>query len=83
MGIYRAMVLIGNARQATSERKSGPVETGLTRLAVMALLGDIQMHKEIFKCTRTFKNAVGHLEISLTSVLHSKLMYNFDTNGAP
>ena len=58
MGIHRAMALIGNARQATSEGKSGLVETGRTRLAVMALLGDIQMHKEIYKCTRTFKNAL-------------------------
>ena len=32
------MALIGNARQATSGGKSGPVETGLTGLAVTALL---------------------------------------------
>ena len=30
MGVRQAMALIGNARQATSEGKSGPVETGLT-----------------------------------------------------
>ena len=30
-------LIIGNARQATSEGKGGPVETGLTRLAAMAL----------------------------------------------
>jgi len=37
MGVRQAMALIGNARQATSEEKSGPVETGLTGLAAMAL----------------------------------------------
>ena len=30
VGVRRAMALIGNAKQATSEGKSGPVETGLT-----------------------------------------------------
>ena len=30
VGVRQAMALIGNARQATSEGKSGPVETGLT-----------------------------------------------------
>ena len=34
MGVRQAMVLIGNARQATNE---GKVETGLTRLVAMAL----------------------------------------------
>ena len=33
------MVLIGNAKQATGEGKSGPVETGLTGLAATALPG--------------------------------------------
>ena len=37
VGIRQAMTLIGNARQATSEEKSGPVETGLTGPAAMAL----------------------------------------------
>ena len=32
------MALIGNARQATSEGKSGPVETGLTGPAATALI---------------------------------------------
>ena len=31
------MALIGNTRQATSEGKSGPVETGLTGLVATAL----------------------------------------------
>ena len=33
MGVHRAMVLIGDAKQATSEGKSGTVETRLTGLA--------------------------------------------------
>ena len=37
MGVRRAMALISNAKQATSEGKSGPVETGLTRPAATAL----------------------------------------------
>ena len=37
MGIRQAMVLIGNATQATNEGKSGPVETGLTGPAATAL----------------------------------------------
>ena len=37
MGVHQAMVLIGNTRQGTSEGKSGPVETGLTGQAAMAL----------------------------------------------
>ena len=37
VGVRQAMALIGNARQATSEGKSGLVETGLTRPATMAL----------------------------------------------
>ena len=37
VGVRRAMVLIGDARQATSEGKSGPVETGLTGPAGTAL----------------------------------------------
>ena len=37
MGVRQAMALIGNARQATSEGKSGPVETGLTGPATTAL----------------------------------------------
>ena len=36
MGVRQAMALIGNARQATSEGKSGPVETGLTGPAATA-----------------------------------------------
>ena len=39
VGVRQAMALIGNARQATSEGKSGPVETGLTRPAATALYG--------------------------------------------
>ena len=39
MGVRQAMALIGNARQATSEEKSGPVETGLTGPAATALYG--------------------------------------------
>ena len=38
MGVRQAMVLIGNAGQATSEGKSGLVETGLTGLAATALV---------------------------------------------
>ena len=37
MGVHQAMVLIGNARQATSEGRSVPVETGLTGPAATAL----------------------------------------------
>ena len=37
MGVHKAMVLIGNAGQATSEGKSGPVKTGLTGPAATAL----------------------------------------------
>ena len=36
--VRRAMALICNAKQATGEGKSGPVETGLTRLVATALL---------------------------------------------
>ena len=39
VGVRQAMALIGNARQATSEGKSGPVEIGLTGLAATALYG--------------------------------------------
>ena len=38
VGVRQAMVLIGNAGQATSEGKSGLVETGLTGLAATALV---------------------------------------------
>ena len=41
MGVRRAKALIGNARQATSEGKSGPVETGLTGSAATALYNEI------------------------------------------
>ena len=37
VGVRQAMALIGNARQAMSEGKSGPVETGLTGTATTAL----------------------------------------------
>ena len=37
VGVRQAIALIGNARQATSEGKSGPVETGLTGPAATAL----------------------------------------------
>ena len=37
VGVCQAMVLIGNAKQAVSEGKSGLVETRLTKLAAMAL----------------------------------------------
>ena len=37
VGVRRAMALIGDARQATSVKKSGPVETGLTGPAGTAL----------------------------------------------
>ena len=37
MGIYRAMGLNDNAKQAIGEGKSGPVESGLNELAAMAL----------------------------------------------
>ena len=37
VGIRQEMALIGNVRQAASEAKSGPVETGLTGLAATAL----------------------------------------------
>ena len=37
VGVRQAMALIGNARQAMSEGKSGPVETGLTGPAATAL----------------------------------------------
>ena len=37
VGVRRAMALIGNAKQATSEGKSGPVETGLTGPAATAM----------------------------------------------
>ena len=38
MGVRQAMALIGNARQAMSEGKSGPVETGLTGPVATALM---------------------------------------------
>ena len=38
------MALIGDARQASSEGKSGPVETGLTGLAATALCLHVQLH---------------------------------------
>ena len=38
MGVRRAMALIGDARRATGEGKSDPVETGLTGPAATALL---------------------------------------------
>ena len=37
VGVRRAMALIGDAKQATGEGKSGPVETGLTGPAATAL----------------------------------------------
>ena len=37
VGIYRAMGLNDNAKQAIGEGKSGPVESGLNELAAMAL----------------------------------------------
>ena len=37
VGVRRAMAIIGGARQASSEGKSGPVETGLTGPAATAL----------------------------------------------
>ena len=37
MVVHRAMVLIGDSKQATGEGKSGPVETGLTGPAATAL----------------------------------------------
>ena len=37
MGVCRAMALIGDTKQATSEGKCGPVETGLTGMAATAL----------------------------------------------
>ena len=36
MGVRRAMALIGDTKQATSEGKCGPVETGLTGLTGLA-----------------------------------------------
>ena len=38
MSVRRPLALIGDAGQATSEGKSGPVETGLTGPAASALL---------------------------------------------
>ena len=38
VGVCQAIMLIGNAKQATSQGKIGPVETGLTGLAAMALI---------------------------------------------
>ena len=38
MGVRRAMSLSGDAKQATSEGKGGPVETGLTGPAATALM---------------------------------------------
>ena len=32
VGVHRAVALIGHAKQAMGEGKSGPVETGITRL---------------------------------------------------
>ena len=37
MGVCRAMALIGDAKQATGEGKSGPVETRLTGPVATAL----------------------------------------------
>ena len=44
MGVCQAMTLIGDPRQATSEGKSGLVETGVTGPAAKALLC---VHREI------------------------------------
>ena len=38
MSVRQPLALIGDARQATSEGKSGPVETGLTGAVATALL---------------------------------------------
>ena len=40
VSVRRAITLIGNARQATSEGKIGPVETGLTGLVATALVNN-------------------------------------------
>ena len=44
MGVHQAMALIGYAKQATSEGKSGQVETGLTGPAATALLSAQNPH---------------------------------------
>ena len=44
MGVRRAMALIGDARQASSEGKSGLVDTGLTGTAATALCLHVQLH---------------------------------------
>ena len=41
LGVGQAMALIGNIRQAMSEGKSGPVETGLTGPAATALYSNL------------------------------------------
>ena len=38
MDVHQAMTQIGNAKQATGEGKSGPVESGLTRPVATAML---------------------------------------------
>ena len=38
MGVRRALALFGDAKQATGEGKSGPVETGLTGPVATALV---------------------------------------------
>ena len=47
VGVRQAMALIGDARQATRERKTGPVETRLTGPAATALLITLKYYKVI------------------------------------
>ena len=46
VGVHQAMALIGNARQATGDGKSGPVETGLIGPAATALQANRQASKQ-------------------------------------
>ena len=49
MGVHRAIALLGDAKQAMSEGKSGPVETGLTGPVATALLYSLK-HNNIMLC---------------------------------
>ena len=52
MGVCKEIAAIGNAKQAISEGKSGPVKIRLTGPVAMALYYKLQKHKFSAKTTR-------------------------------
>ena len=61
MGVCRAMALIGNARQAMSEGKSGLVEAGLTGPAATALSMLMMSENITCKISHVFVHSVCNL----------------------